>query len=176
MPGRLRDFICIICDTPFQRKLTPALIKRGNGKVCSKKCHIEASLRKRKITGQYWSCNKCNQKKWIFRREIQKHDPKKYLCVKCKRGFDFISTDGYLVKAGTQIKIHRMVMEKKLGRKLLDSEIVHHINGNKFDNRVENLEILTRAEHNKIHAGIGGDKKFKRHIMAVGIQPLSASQ
>ncbi len=40
-------------------------------------------------------------------------------------------------------------MEEKIGRKLLRSEIVHHINGIKNDNRPENLIIMTQKEHAK---------------------------
>ncbi len=51
---------------------------------------------------------------------------------------------------------HRIVMESILGRRLEKDEIVHHVNGNGRDNRPENLEVLTRAEHSRLHR-INGD-------------------
>lgn len=52
---------------------------------------------------------------------------------------------------GQEIKEHRLIFEQYLGRELQRSEVVHHINGNRCDNRLENLKLMTLGEHTKLH-------------------------
>jgi hypothetical protein len=50
---------------------------------------------------------------------------------------------------GVQVREHRWVMEQTLGRKLESWEHVHHIDGNHLNNSIENLEVLSNADHQR---------------------------
>jgi len=52
---------------------------------------------------------------------------------------------------GKRIDEHRLIMEAHLGRKLSFNEVVHHKDGDKKNNKIENLELMSRAEHSKYH-------------------------
>lgn len=56
----------------------------------------------------------------------------------------------YLGKRKTKLR-SRVVMEKFIGRELGSNEVVHHINGDSLDDRIENLQLMSRSEHTSFH-------------------------
>lgn len=68
----------------------------------------------------------------------------------------YADSKGYIME-------HRLVMEAELGRFLTRDEVVHHINEIPTDNRPENLEVMTKAEHDRLHSA---NRKGKPHTHA----------
>ena len=64
----------------------------------------------------------------------------------------FLHKSGYVHKSVTQEKQHKLVIEKNIGRRLCIGEIPHHIDGNKSNNEISHLALLT----NKLHADYMG--------------------
>lgn len=74
--------------------------------------------------------------------------------VRKKNSFGYITLympGHHLVMGGSGSRVyeHRLVAEEKIGRRLKNKEVVHHLNGVKDDNRPENLYVTTAVEHRK---------------------------
>lgn len=96
-----------------------------------------------------------------------RHSGSKYCSRKCawknngksqeRSGSFWVNEKGYMEIAVWEFgvrktyKLHRKIMEHYLGRPLDQSEDVHHINGDKLDNRPCNLEVISHSEHTRLH-------------------------
>ena len=152
--------ICIVCKKFYYLiGYYPRIIAVAG--ACSKKCGSVLTGRANE-TGKYIPCAICNKQKWITQYRIKRS--KRFFCSRKCHGIGVsgeLSTtwNGGKMKSGGYIYTsihnhnsrkyvgeHRIVMEKYLGRKLKPFENIHHINGIRNDNRIENLELWTTSQ------------------------------
>ena len=74
-----------------------------------------------------------------------------YIMVKCPN-HPHCDGKGY-------VREHILVMEKYLGRYLTEDEVVHHIDENKLNNDISNLQLMTKYEHKCYHSS-----KPRKHV------------
>ena len=139
------DFCSVACYRLYQRKD----MKEFNCDFCGKSIIVDRINQRKQehhfcncdCWGKWQSINKCgeNHPTWKGGRSItaycyvEIYSPKHPNCTK-HRGY---------------VREHRLVMEKHLGRYLTKDELVHHLNGIKDDNRIENLGLVTKHTHEK---------------------------
>lgn len=164
---------CIICKKEIKKgKRSKQQFEKQ--KYCSKKCFADD----KRIT-ETIKCEFCGATKTRKKRSDSKSRFCSTRCAIKSAGAELLKTrdfagknnpawkngktkmaSGHMAinKNGGKILEHRHIMEQHLGRKLTKTEVVHHKNGIKDDNRIENLEVMTQSEHTKLHINKGDIK------------------
>lgn len=179
------DKACETCGTVFYRR--PHL---GNQRFCSRTCQNKWQTRR---TGR--DCEICGGK-----FEVRPSSASRRFCSKdCKAigqttrhaGFWYNGRPAIIDDAGYvrvwkpehpkaignhgRVLYHRLIMEEALGRYLLTEEHVDHINRDKTDNRIENLQLMSLMEHSDktVADRLKDAQDLKRYRELYG--PLSAA-
>lgn len=154
----LFNLTCKHCENPFTR--TAAAVRQGRSVYCSPTCQANARQDRLEVT-----CERCGV---VWKIKRSKAAAARFCSRECRHASDRGKHPhnyqgirrferGYIITnhpSGGRVYEHRLVMEQKLDRELLDSEHVHHIDGNRANNDPANLMLVSRSEHNAIHRGI----------------------
>jgi len=130
--AELCELNCSRCGDAFTRK--KYAIKPGNV-YCSVSCKNGSKVRK--------ECEYCGDEYYVKPSIVHR---RKYCSRSCNnngRRTGHTDESGYVYEThdGVKYSQHRLVMSRHLGRELHPDETVHHINGVRNDNRIENLEL-----------------------------------
>lgn len=125
---------CLHCLQDFEVQYASQYPRR---KFCSHKCYTNSRI------GKPCPFVDVKREKNYFWRGGKYIDKLGYVLIK-DRNHPYCDSKGY-------VREHRIVMEKKLNRYLLPSEVVHHKDENKLNNQIENLELMTASEHVSLH-------------------------
>jgi hypothetical protein len=163
----MENINCFGCGNLFKPK-------KSTTKCCSRSCSgkyvasiVGDSRAKKRMNGSMLVCQHCSIEFYVpkYRIETAKFCSRRCIglahpeiALKARTNSPIMKRAGFkehrkyvvITVNGKQVREHRHVIEQHLGRKLKTFEHIHHINGNPIDNRIENLQVLTNSEHQKL--------------------------
>lgn len=135
----VHDIQCATCSTIFTKQLDKA--RRGHN--IRHMCDMCISTNQ---IGTIFSLHRKEKEDKSKIGERRLHKNTKYPEI-------YVGIDSWHTKVqGHWCREHIFVMEEHIGHKIPDGYVVHHIDGDKSNNSIENLVMLTVAEHNNAHA------------------------
>ena len=126
-----------MCGMHYQRWRKDAELEPPS-KYAPKSCVVEG------CEAKYWAKGYCKTHAYRVERHGDPHTRRRRA-----NGEGYVNKHGYLLYRqgnGPAKFAHRIVMEESLGRPLTSDETVHHINGDRLDNRIENLELWSSQQ------------------------------
>jgi len=117
-------YICVVCGAIVLKYLEPSKQASTAMKFCSRQCKGKVLRRE-------------NHPMWNGGKSVN------------DQGYVLVHAPNHPLSGKRKyVREHRLVVEQALGRYLLQEEVVHHINGDRQDNRLENLQLYT---NNAVH-------------------------
>jgi len=142
---------CLNCNKEFEIPLSK--FKLGKGKYCCRKCYYEgykhSKATKEKIGKSQFGKRGKEARGWKGGK------------FQDKKGYWWIYSPNHPRKTmRNYVKRATLIAEKRLGRFLTKTEVIHHINGNSSDDRLKNLYLFSSSsKHNKYHGNQYSENK-----------------
>ena len=153
---KTHPYVCQHCGETFYRRKYPHTPKFCSSSCSAKNQHIDGRTRgKSKKPAPTFICKHCGKKNErrgiIFKGRVRCYDKRVFCDRTCANSAQnkggHIHHSGYRIIQvnGKPVSEHKHIIEQHLGRPLKPYENVHHKNGERSDNRLENLEVwITR--------------------------------
>jgi hypothetical protein len=143
-PNRKPNTTCDVCQIPIYRR--PNLLIKNKGKHCSTSCRNKIYRYQVIPPIMYGEKNPAWKGGITYKRRKGNYNGVRY--VRCPKEYQIMARkDGYITE-------HRLVMAQHMKRILTRTEVVHHIDHNPSNNKIENLMLFPNNSLHKKYEGL----------------------